>query len=163
VRTVLYDNPPGIKLLREHALVVASDTFEFRVEEATCMGQGGGPAFDENTGHVVGVLSRFGPSCRGPNAYDVYTRTSVFYALVEQAISSSMEAGKKLSDSDTKDPTDIGGACLAGRDCGAGVCVKDGALQYCSRTCEATDRCPTDYTCVDGAALESVCVLHPAK
>jgi hypothetical protein len=163
VRTVLYGNTPGTKLLREHAAVAATGTFEFRAVEATCLGGGGGPAFDETTGQVVGVLSRFGPSCEGPNEYDVYTRTDVFYPLVEQALSSSMEAGKKISDAKTTDPTDIGGVCATGADCGAGVCVDDGSSQYCSRLCTATDRCPTDYTCVGGASLLPFCVESAAE
>jgi hypothetical protein len=162
-RTVLYGNPPGVKFLREHVPVVATDPFEFRVGEATCLGGGGGPAFDEETGQVVGVLSRFGASCEGSSQYDVYTRTDVFYPLVEQALSSSMEAGKKLSDTSKKDPTDFGGACLTGSDCGAGVCVLDGLSQYCSRFCASSDRCPTDYTCVGGAGLTPFCAETAAK
>ena len=158
VRSVGYGNAPGIKLLREHVPVVSSEAAEFRLAEGTCEGGGGGPAFDEATGQVVGILARFGPSCTHPNPYDVYTRTDVFYPLVEEALSSSMEAGKKRSDASTKDPTDYGGACFAGSDCGAGVCVDVGPTEYCSRSCSATDACPTDFKCVSAAGSAPVCV-----
>jgi hypothetical protein len=160
VRSVGYGSPPGTKLLREHVPVVATDASEFRVAEATCQGEGGGPALDEATGKVVGVLAAFGPSCEGAHPYDVYTRTEVFYSLVEEALAASMEAGKKRSTSDTKDPTDYGGACIRGADCGGGVCIEEGATQYCSRSCSATDRCPPDYKCLSSSltALTPVCV-----
>jgi hypothetical protein len=124
VRTVGYGGPPGDKLLREHVPVVAAFPYEFFAAEASCIGAGGAAAFDETTGHVVGVLARFG-RCNGPDPFDVYTRADVFYSLVQQALASSMEATKKQSESDTKDPTDYGGACFSGVDCGAGVCPSD--------------------------------------
>jgi hypothetical protein len=163
VRTVLFAAPSGVKILREHVPVVATGPLEFRVAEATCMGDGGGPAFDEETGQVVGVLARFGDPCDGPSPYDVYTRTDAFSSLVAEALASSMEAGKKLSDANRTDPTDFGGACTTGDECGAGVCVDEGSSQYCSRSCASTDRCPTDYTCVSGENLAPVCVDTPAK
>ncbi len=156
VRTVGYGGPPGEKLLREHVPVVASAPSEFLVGEAPCIGEGGATAFDEDTGHVVGVLARFGP-CAGTHPYDVYTRVDVFYPLVEQALASSVDAGKKQSDTDHKAPTDLGGACVTGNDCGAGVCIDTGSTEYCSQSCGPTDKCPTDYKCAlaDG---DEVCV-----
>jgi hypothetical protein len=156
VRTVGYGGVSGAKLLREHVPVLETFDTEFLVDEAPCIGEGGAAAFDEETGHVVGVLARFGP-CVGPHPYDVYTRVDAFYALVEQALASSIDAGKKQSEANTKDPTDIGGACFTGADCGAGVCVDAGASEYCSRSCDATDKCPTDYDCVL-AGRDEVCV-----
>jgi hypothetical protein len=156
VRTVGYGGAPGAKLLREHVPVLASFETEFLAGEAPCIGDGGAAAFDEETGHVVGVLARFGP-CAGSPPYDVYTRVDAFYALVEQALAASVDAGKKQSETNTKDPTDIGGACFTGADCGAGVCVDAGSSEYCSRSCDATDKCPTDYSCVL-AGKDEVCV-----
>jgi hypothetical protein len=69
-----------------------------------------------------------------------------------------MEAGKKRSDSNTTDPTDYGGACFTGADCGAGVCVDQGSTEYCSRSCSATDKCPPDYKCVSSAGTDPFCV-----
>jgi Trypsin len=162
VRSVSYGNDPGLKILREHVPVVETATTEFRVAEGSCEGGGGGPALDEATGKVVGVLAEFGPSCKGPHPYDVYTRVEVFYPLVEEALAASMEAGKKLSAANRTDPTDYGGACSTGSDCGAGVCVDEGSTEYCSRSCSATDRCPPDYKCVSagnsGGATSPFCV-----
>jgi hypothetical protein len=147
VRTVGYGGSSGEKLLREHVPVIESEASELVVGESPCIGAGGAPAFSESTGHVVGVLARFGP-CDGATPYDVYTRADVFYPLVEQALASSVDAGKKQSTTDTKDPTDLGGACFTGADCGAGVCIDTGSSEYCSEACSATDKCPTDYKCV---------------
>jgi hypothetical protein len=159
VRTVLYGNDPGLKLLREHAPVVESLATEFRVAEGTCEGAGGGPAIDEATGKVVGVLASFSPSCESRHPYDVYTRTEVFYPLIEEALAASMEAGKKVSDTNRTLPTDYGGVCTAGSDCGAGVCVDEGSTEYCSRSCSALDKCPTDYKCVSTGASEPFCAV----
>jgi hypothetical protein len=156
VRAVGYGGDPGYKILREHVPVLSSSATELLVDERPCIGLGGGPAFDEATGHVSGVLARFGP-CAGTDPFDVYTRVDVFYALVEEALASSADAGKKQSDTDTHDPTDLGGTCAHAVDCGAGVCVDAGPSQYCSQTCSATDKCPTDYGCVLVGAYE-VCV-----
>ncbi len=166
VRAVGYALPnPGApseaKLLREHVEVLATSASEFQVREADCLGDVGGPAFDEQTGHVVGILSRAGPACGGIDAYDVYTRVDAFYPLVEEALLSSAEAGKKQTTTATRDPTDIGGACFVGAECGAGVCVDDGASEYCSQGCAPTDPCPTDFTCVAAPGGDLVCVRSP--
>ncbi len=158
VRTVGYGGPPGDKLLREHVPVVFTSSYELVVAEAPCIGAGGAAAFDETTGHVVGTLARFGP-CGAPAPYDVYTRTDVFFALVEEALASSVDSGKKQSHSNTKDPTDIGGACSTGSDCGAGVCIDVGSAQYCSRSCTVTDKCPSDYKC-ELVAGDQVCLQY---
>jgi V8-like Glu-specific endopeptidase len=149
------------KLLREHVEVLATTTTEFQVREATCLGDVGGPAFDEQTGQVVGIASRAGPSCVGSDEYDVYTRADAFYPLVEEALLSSAEAGKKQTTTTKKDPTDIGGGCFSGSDCGAGVCVDDGTSEYCSQACAPTDPCPTDFTCVAAPGADLVCVRSP--
>jgi secreted trypsin-like serine protease len=151
-------DPDDAKLLREHVEVLATSATEFQVSEATCLGDVGGPAFDEQTGQVVGIVSRAGPSCEGTSAYNVYTRADAFYPLVEEALLSSAEAGKKQTTTSTKEPTDIGGACFTGSDCGAGACVDDGTSEYCSQSCAPTDPCPTDFTCVAAPGGDLVCV-----
>lgn len=158
VRTVGYGGPGGDKLLREHVLVLQASASEFVVAEASCIGAGGAAAFDETTGHVVGTLARFGP-CAGTDPYDVYTRADAFYSLIAQALASSIDSGKKQSHASTKDPTDIGGTCFTGSDCGAGVCIDVGTAQYCSRSCSLTDKCPAHYKC-DLIAADQVCVQY---
>jgi hypothetical protein len=166
VRSVGYGSlgagdPIDAKLLREHVEVLATSATEFQVSEAPCLGDVGGPAFDEQTGQVVGIVSRSGPSCEGTEAYDVYTRVDAFYSLVQEALLSSAEAGKKQTTTATKDPTDIGGACFTGADCGAGACVDDGTSEYCSQSCAPTDPCPTDFACVAAPGGDLVCVRSP--
>jgi secreted trypsin-like serine protease len=166
VRTVGYGRasagaPSDAKLLREHVEVIATSATEFQAREAACLGDVGGPAFDEETGQVVGILSRGSPSCEATSEYDVYTRADAFYSLVEQALLASVDAGKKPTSTTEKDPTDIGGVCFTGSDCGAGVCVDDGASEYCSQSCAPTDRCPTDFACVAASSGDLVCVRSP--
>lgn len=54
----------GMKLLRDHVKVLEVAKAEFQVGESTCQGDSGGPALDES-GELVGVVSRGGPSCDG--------------------------------------------------------------------------------------------------
>ncbi len=157
VRTVGFGGPPGEKLLREHMPVLAVSPTEMAVGEATCVGAGGGPAYDEATGQVTGVFAAYGAACDAAHPYDVYTRADFFYALIEQALSLSVDSGKRQSHSTTRQPTDYGGACFTGADCAAGVCVDDGMTEYCSRSCSLADKCPTDFKC-EGVEGQAVCL-----
>jgi hypothetical protein len=156
----------GVKLVREHVRVRTVTPAEFTVGEATCQGDSGGPALDEETGEIVGIVSRGGPSCEGPNAHNVYTRIDTYRWLVEEAFARvaeivrdekidagaddpSLSAPKRGSKS--KPPSDVGGPCERGGDCAAGICVIDGARRYCSRACGQGDRCPTRYHCMEVA------------
>ena len=145
----------GAKVVREHVAVLDSAPTNLEVGEDV-MGEGGGPALDEDTAEIVGVASRGD----GPGR-DVYTRADVFLSLVEGALDDSRSAGGVSSDvaKVEKGPLDMGGACLAGSDCAAGVCVSaPGAVaQYCSRTCGTGDRCPTGFRCVKSAGGAQVC------
>ncbi|MEA2747024.1 MAG: hypothetical protein QOI41_1167, partial [Myxococcales bacterium] len=64
----------GSKLVREHVRVLSVTNAELKVGEATCSGDSGGPALDEDTGEVIGVVSRGGPSCEGTGVHNIYTR-----------------------------------------------------------------------------------------
>lgn len=79
----------GRKYARAHVPVLAVGARELVVGEATCSGDSGGPAFDERSGAVVGVVSRGGPSCEGANVHNVYTRASAYAALVRSALGAS--------------------------------------------------------------------------
>jgi hypothetical protein len=168
-------DPAGTKLLRDHVQVEEVSAREFVVGEATCQGDSGGPALDETTGQIVGVVSRGGPSCDGPDAHNIYTRTDVFIALVNEALSRSgvlvpdHDAGASTTIVDggasgpTKKPskgTDMGGACQSASDCSAGVCVEDKGRQYCSRPCGTNDRCPAHFHCTKTDATRSVCIAQ---
>jgi hypothetical protein len=167
----------GVKLLRDHVRVLDTSAAEFQVGEATCNGDSGGPALDESTGEIVGVVSRGGPSCDGPDVHNVYTRADVFLPLIDEALRRAGEpsddppdadagvhtvadAGKKKdAGSSTHTPvTDMGAACDTGADCSSGVCVSEQGRRYCSRTCGTGDRCPTHYGCTKATNGVSVCV-----
>ena len=100
-------NPPGTKLFREHVEVLSTTAWEFLVGEATCQGDSGGPALDETTGDIVGIVSRGGPTCDGPGAHNVYTRTDAFQSLINEALSMSVYQ--------TESATDDGGVTDAGK------------------------------------------------
>lgn len=175
------DDPAGKKLLREHVRVLSVSSAEFTIGEATCQGDSGGPALDEDTGEVIGIVSRGGPSCDGKGVHNVYTRVDTYAWLVEEAFARVAELGvEKRPDAGApgtdvkpakrgtkqKPPSDVGGPCTKGDDCAAGVCITDSSVagvsrQYCSRPCGAGDRCPARYHCkpVKGAAGEgSACI-----
>lgn len=155
------DGALGQKLLRDHVRVLSVSPAEFLVGEATCQGDSGGPALDDDTGEVVGVVSRGGPRCDGPNVHNVYTRTDAYQWLFEEALRAAGEPEPKAgapADAGTsaepakpggkaKPPSDVGGACAAGADCAAGVCIARGTGGYCSRPCGTGDRCPNGYHC----------------
>ncbi|MBX3196928.1 MAG: trypsin-like serine protease [Labilithrix sp.] len=167
-------DPSGTKLLREHVRVLSVSTAEFTVGEATCQGDSGGPALDEDTGEVLGVVSRGGPQCEGADVYNIYTRVDTYAWLMEEAfarvseveLDEKIDAGAKAPSAKaakrgtkSKPPSDVGGPCETGSDCAAGICITDslplgqGDRRYCSRPCGSGDRCPTRYHCKAMAGL----------
>ena len=159
----------GMKLVREHVPIVAVSTDEFQVGEATCQGDSGGPAVDEDSGDIVGVVSRGGPACEGKDVHNIYTRVDVYRDLFQDALERAAARRPKdagaakppATGSSKKPPTDMGEKCSAGADCASGVCVGSGAAAYCSRSCGGGDRCPNGYHCKsfkrDKAAPISAC------
>ncbi len=159
--------PAGVKPKRDHVLVLESTAAEFVVGQATCQGDSGGPALDEGTGEIVGVVSRGGPTCDGKSAHNIYTRTDAFLTLIEHAIAKARpghrDAGAPHRHKDGgkhTPPPDLGTACRHGSECAAGVCVTQGAKQYCSRTCDTHDKCPAHFLCHKTKGSQSVCVEH---
>jgi V8-like Glu-specific endopeptidase len=155
--------PAGTKLVREHVRVSSVSTAEFMVGEATCQGDSGGPAIDEDTGEIVGVVSRGGPTCDGPDVHNIYTRVDAFAWLTDQAFSGANGTSKKPAPAaptgtKQKPPSDVGGPCTKGTDCAAGICITDGDKQYCSRPCGNGDRCPTHYHCQAPTTSGEACV-----
>lgn len=165
----------GSKMVREHVRVLSVTAAELTVGEATCSGDSGGPALDEDTGEVVGVVSRGGPSCEGPGVHNIYTRADTFSWLVDEAFakvagldhdgeadggapSTAPPKGTKQ-----KPPSDVGGPCEKATDCAAGVCITDADGKYCSRPCGTGDRCPAHYHCtpVSGGPSPTACVAVP--
>jgi V8-like Glu-specific endopeptidase len=156
--------PVGTKMVREHVRVLSVSAAELTVGEATCHGDSGGPALDEDTGEIAGVVSRGGPSCEGPGVHNIYTRVDAFSWLVDEAFAKvaglehdgSTDGGAPASAPPTgtkqKPPSDVGGPCEKGADCAAGICITAADGKYCSRPCGTGDRCPTHYHCKPVAA-----------
>lgn len=144
----------GTKLVREHVEVIATTPAEFLVGEATCQGDSGGPAIDEDTGEVIGVVSRGGPSCEGAGVHNIYTRVDVYFWLFDEALRRATALAGVTGPTDppktgtkSKPPTDTGGACDVPADCASGICILDERTKYCSRGCGTGDRCPNGFHC----------------
>jgi hypothetical protein len=88
VRTVSFQREPGssiTKVVRDHVEVVETDMTQFRLREVACEYGCGGPAVDESTAQIVGVLSGAGvPASNGESgaaiaaAGDIGTRADAF-------------------------------------------------------------------------------------
>ncbi len=165
------DGQAGTKLLRDHVAILSTSADEFLIGEATCQGDSGGPAIDEDTGELVGVLSRGGPSCTGEGVHNVYTRSDAFDWLIEKAFA-AITADPSAEGTDggvrkaivpkrgtkRKPSNDVGAGCTSAADCAAGVCVSAPDSDYCSRPCGTGDRCPNGYHCKKTSVGDSVCV-----
>ncbi|HEY1690718.1 MAG TPA: trypsin-like serine protease [Polyangiaceae bacterium] len=158
VRTVGFAS--GAKVVRDHVAVSAVTPVEIAVAEAPCDGAFGGPAIDEGTGQIVGVLARGGPSCGASDAYDVDTRTDAYADLVAEALAEGTQSHEAYQAKEKKSPVDVGADCSAGSDCAAGACVSYAGSQYCTRGCDAHDTCPTHYRCMGGDEGRFACVLE---
>ena len=160
VRTVAFGRAgPGAratKLLRDHVAVLDTTGTELEVGESVLDG-GGGPALDEATTQILGVVSRD----EGEPSRDVYTRADSFASLFEAALAQSwggaVARGAKKA---RTGPVDLGGNCATGADCAAGVCVSvsSAAQQYCSRSCGSHDCCPARFQCQRSKEGRDVCV-----
>jgi MYXO-CTERM domain-containing protein len=87
--------PIGTRFRRDNVSVLAVGSMisasmtplganEFESGEAMCNGDSGGPAIDEKTGAVVGVVSRGGITCTDQSGH-VYTSLAGFQSLFQQA------------------------------------------------------------------------------
>jgi hypothetical protein len=170
VRTVGFASLAGsrpTKIVRDRITVVQTDDTELRLRETACEDGCGGPIIDESSAQIVGVLS--GPSAasagQGDGAvvpWDVGVRADAFSALIKQGLAEAAPLPSSTGRAKTKKGSvDAGANCDTAADCAAGVCVTDGARQYCSMTCSSRDRCPTLFRCEKAAGptgLQSVCV-----
>jgi hypothetical protein len=102
----------GKKYTRAHIPILATSHAEFEVGEAVCSGDSGGPALDSETGAILGVVSRGGASCQGPQARSVYTRADAFAQLIQTAL------GDGTSTTQTSRPCGNGHRCPNGYHCG---------------------------------------------
>lgn len=159
------DGPAGFKLVREGVRVLDVTPAEFTIGEATCQGDSGGPAMNEDTGEVVGVVSRGGPSCQASNVHNVYTRVDAYAWLIDVALARSGLYDRKAADagpkgaaraSGDKPTSDVGNACTDGEGCATGICLLAGDAGYCTRRCGEGTRCPSGYHC-QKVQEQSVC------
>ena len=82
----------GKKYARNNIPITWVGASEFTVDEAVCSGDSGGPALDQASGDIVGVVSAGGETCEGSNAWGLYTRADAFSSLVARALASSAGA-----------------------------------------------------------------------
>jgi secreted trypsin-like serine protease len=115
----------GEKYCRRGIKALDATEREFLTAESSCSGDSGGPAFDHKTGDVVGVVSRGGPVCEGPEARNIYTQVSAFRELLVE-----------FETPDTKDAGIIGNTSDGGLiGCGSGT------------RCPKGSHCGTDHFC----------------
>lgn len=141
------------KRVRDHVLVVDTTATEALLNEAVCTSGCGGPAIDETSGEIVGIVSHGGPDG------DVATRADAFLVFIDAELA---QAGPDRpivgAAKEKKGPIDMGANCILGANCAAGVCVTDTTRRYCSRSCSPHDHCPAHYRCETSAEGSPVCV-----
>ncbi|MBL8716631.1 MAG: S1 family peptidase [Myxococcales bacterium] len=145
---------------------------EFAIGEGICSGDSGGPAFDEKTGAVIGVVSRGGNGnpdtssavngCIDTAEYktsNFYTRTDGYKDLILAAFA---EAGEKVWLEGEPDPrkAGFGLTCAAPEDCQSNWCLGAGGKNFCSQVCADDKPCPDGYTCSDVGGTK-LCVPTP--
>ena len=146
VRTVGFLH--GQRLVRDHVAVIAVESGQFEVADAPCTVDAGGPALDESSGEVLGVLTSGGGSCSASGNTVVYAGTDASRSFLAQVLASGRRSIAKHAQKTKKGPVDMGSGCALGADCAAGVCVAYAGSQYCSRACEPRDRCPAHFRCM---------------
>jgi MYXO-CTERM domain-containing protein len=123
VRTVGYGTndqnlPIGTRFRRDNMTVLAVGSTvspsmtplgsnEFEATEAMCNGDSGGPAIDEKTGAVVGIVSRGGITCTD-NSGHIYTSLSGFQSAFQQAF--AVAGGAPVDENGTSPSPDAGTA-----------------------------------------------------
>lgn len=146
------------KVVRDHVAVLGTSAGAFDVDEASCVAARGSPALDESTGEIAGVLASAGADCVPGSGRDVYERTDLARAAVEQALSQANRGTQPRAEKTKKGPIDMGSACLRGAECAAGACVAYASAEYCSRTCDGQDACPARFKCMNTQEEVTVCV-----
>ncbi|MGH7298608.1 MAG: hypothetical protein ACRELB_26950, partial [Polyangiaceae bacterium] len=105
-------------------------------------------------------VSRGAPSCEATGGYDVGTRADAFAPMLASALAQATQSHASHQAREKKGPVDVGATCSQGADCAAGACVTYAAAQYCTRPCDARDRCPTSYQCLAGQQGIRSCVVE---
>jgi MYXO-CTERM domain-containing protein len=130
---------------------------DFRVGESICSGDSGGPGIAEETGAILGVVSRGGNGseaedpvdhCIGSSTQNEYTAVAPFKDLILQAFE---ESGHEPWIEGSYDPrlSKFEEACEQGTSCRSGTCVAG----KCAQTCSQSSDCPSGYECgADGSS-----------
>jgi len=156
VRTVGFT--ASVKIVRDHAPVLASNEQAFDLAEVSCAVGGGAPAVDEATGEVVGILLDGSTDCVPGAGRDIYGRADRALAPVAQALADASRGTDKGATKTHKGPIDMGAACVHATECAAGACVSYAGGEYCSRTCSGQDACPAHFKCMNTQEEVMVCV-----
>lgn len=132
----------GVRRFRTDVVVTRTTPGELTVSESTCSGDSGGPAIDEASGEVVGILSRGSGRCAGVSAWNVYVQTAAHLDLFARILGDSPEGAPVLA------ATDVGDPCVMASSCASGLCVTAEPASYCSRPCgPEIGRCPNGFRC----------------
>jgi len=124
---------------------------DFSVGESICAGDSGGPAISEETGAVIGVVSRGGngtndpddlaAGCIGASTINHYTQTAPFKDLILSAFESARQEPWVESGIDPR-LSKFGVACGSNEDCRSNICSQG----TCGQSC-ATEACPNGFVC----------------
>ncbi|MBS2013099.1 MAG: trypsin-like serine protease [Deltaproteobacteria bacterium] len=132
---------------------------EFEVGESICSGDSGGPALDEKTGAIVGVVSRGGnnkkPSTTDPAANcvggtNLYTKIGPFKELIMKGFELA-EAEPWVEGGPDPRLLKPGSACTEGAECRSAQCLADpskGGATTCAADCSNdANACPEGEKC----------------
>lgn len=128
---------------------------EFQVGESICSGDSGGPAIAQETGAVVGVVSRGGndqggdsknPAANCVDGKNLYTKVAPFKDVILEAYALAeaepwLEGGP---DPRKRKPKE---ACTAADDCRSALCLPDpsaGDALTCAEDCSSTETCSVE-------------------
>jgi V8-like Glu-specific endopeptidase len=149
---------------------------EFSVGEAICSGDSGGPAISEETGAVLGVVSRGGngngeqdpsnPAANCINGENLYTKVFPFKELILKAYELA-EADPWIEGGPDPRKLKAKAACSTGEECRSGLCLADpGAASAramtCAEDCSATSTCSVEGEQCVSEASAMVCRLPKA-
>jgi MYXO-CTERM domain-containing protein len=142
---------------------------EFMVGESICQGDSGGPAISDQTGAIMGVVSRGGNGQGDPNdpssgciqADNFYSMASAYKDMILDAYS---QAGQDPWPEGGPDPrlAKFGEDCSGDDACRSGVCLTDktGAPTTCTQGCDKDTPCPDGYVCPN-TGNPAYCVVKP--
>ena len=122
---------------------------EFQVGESICSGDSGGPAIAEESGAVVGVVSRGGNGDRSQDpaagcigADNLYTKTTPFTDLLKQGFELA-EAEPWIEGQPDPRLLKPGNACTDGAECRSALCLSDPVAggNTCAENCTESGSC----------------------